>query len=140
MNKTIIVGLVCLAVGIAGTAAYYNTQNQSYKSGMESMHQAMTTNQNSSNVQHDMISIGGNMGSSMDAMIAGLQGKTGNEFDKAFISEMILHHQGAVKMAKLALQNAKHQEIKDLANAIISAQNKEIKDMRAWQEQWYNIK
>lgn len=73
----------------------------------------------------------------MDAMMRGLHGKTGDEFDKAFISEMIMHHQGAVEMAQAALKNAKHQEIKDLANAIITAQTKEIGMMEQWQIQWY---
>ncbi|MCE9628778.1 MAG: DUF305 domain-containing protein [Candidatus Vogelbacteria bacterium] len=77
------------------------------------------------------------MAEMMASMNAELNGKTGDEFDKAFISEMIMHHQGAVEMAQLALKNAKHAEIKTLANAIISAQNKEIADMKAWQEAWY---
>jgi uncharacterized protein (DUF305 family) len=48
-----------------------------------------------------------------------------------------MHHQGAVQMAQAALQNAKHQEIKDLAQNIITAQNKEIAEMKQWQQQWY---
>ncbi len=78
------------------------------------------------------------MADMMASMNDELRGKTGDEFDKAFISEMIVHHQGAVEMAELALKNAKHQEIKNLANAIISAQNKEIGDMKTWQKAWYN--
>jgi uncharacterized protein (DUF305 family) len=50
---------------------------------------------------------------------------------------MIVHHQGAVVMAQEALKNAKHQEIKDLAQNIITAQNKEIAEMQAWQVAWY---
>jgi len=50
---------------------------------------------------------------------------------------MILHHQGAVAMAEAALKNAKHQEIKDLAKAIITAQNAEIQRMQEWQASWY---
>lgn len=73
----------------------------------------------------------------MENMNAGLIGKQADAFDAAFISEMIVHHQGAVKMAELALTNAKHQEIKDLAQAIITAQNKEIADMQSWQAAWY---
>ena len=49
---------------------------------------------------------------------------------------MIEHHKGAVDMAKLALTNAKHQELKDMANDIITAQTKEITDMESWQKQW----
>jgi uncharacterized protein (DUF305 family) len=70
-------------------------------------------------------------------MCNGLNNKTGDVFDKAFLSEMIAHHQGAIDMANAALKNAKHQEIKDLANAIISAQTKEINQMKEWQVTWY---
>lgn len=77
------------------------------------------------------------MAGMMTDMNAALRGKTGDDFDKAFISEMIVHHQGAVEMAELALKQAKHQEIKDLAKAIITAQNKEIADMKAWAKAWY---
>lgn len=73
----------------------------------------------------------------MDGMMAGLTGKTGDEFDKVFLAEMIVHHQGAVAMAQAALKDAEHQEIKDLANAIIAAQTKEIKEMQDWQRAWY---
>lgn len=78
------------------------------------------------------------MSDMMTSMNAALSGKTGDSFDQAFLAEMIVHHQGAVEMAQLALTNAKHQEIKDLAKAIIEAQNKEIADMKAWQKSWYN--
>lgn len=77
------------------------------------------------------------MADMMQSMNAELQGKTGDAFDQAFLSEMIIHHQGAVEMAQLALTNAKHQEIKDLAKAIIAAQNKEIADMKGWMKAWY---
>lgn len=73
----------------------------------------------------------------MKSMNRELKGKTGDEFDKAFLSEMIVHHEGAVEMAKLALTNANHQEIKNLANLIIIAQNKEIAEMKAWNSSWY---
>jgi uncharacterized protein (DUF305 family) len=78
-----------------------------------------------------------NMSGAMQGMMSGLNNKTGDVFDKAFLSEMIAHHQGAIDMANAALKNAKHQEIKDLANAIISAQTKEINQMKEWQVTWY---
>lgn len=79
-----------------------------------------------------------NMGSAMDDMMSGLQDKTGDDFDKAFLSEMIMHHQGAVEMAEAALQSAKHQEIKDMARTIISTQTSEINQMQTWGKSWYN--
>jgi len=81
---------------------------------------------------------GSDMSSMMMDMNAALRGKTGDDFDKAFLSEMIVHHQGAIDMAELALTGAKHQEIKDLSKAIVSAQTKEIAEMKSWQKAWYN--
>jgi len=49
---------------------------------------------------------------------------------------MIMHHQGAIEMANLAKQQAKHEEIKNMANDIISAQSKEIDMMQSWQTNW----
>lgn len=74
--------------------------------------------------------------SGMSEMTTMLQGKTDDEFDKAFISSMIEHHQSAVDMAKLADKNAKHDEIKKISMDIITAQNQEIDQMKMWQTEW----
>lgn len=71
-----------------------------------------------------------------NSMADGLKGKTGDEFDKAFISQMIEHHEGAVVMAVQARQDARHDEIKAMAEDIISAQTREINQMKNWQKQW----
>jgi uncharacterized protein (DUF305 family) len=84
-----------------------------------------------------MQSDGSDMSGMMANMNAALQGKTGDAFDQEFLSEMIVHHQGAIDMADLALTSAKHQEIKDLANNIIKAQTSEIEQMKSWQKTWY---
>lgn len=79
---------------------------------------------------------------SMDAMMhdmmAELRGKTGEDFDKAFLSEMIVHHEGAVVMAEAVLESSKNPELIKLANEIISAQTKEIQMMKGWQNTWFN--
>lgn len=72
----------------------------------------------------------------MNQMSEDLKGKTGDEFDRAFISGMIEHHQGAIDTAKLAKENAKHDEVKKLADDILSAQSKEIDMMQTWQADW----
>lgn len=80
---------------------------------------------------------GGSMSEmSMTEMTNSLRGKTGDEYDSLFISHMIEHHQAAVDMAKLSAENAKHDEIKQLSEDIIAAQEKEISEMRQWQENW----
>jgi uncharacterized protein (DUF305 family) len=72
----------------------------------------------------------------MASMASSLEGKTGDDFDKEFVSQMIIHHQGAIDMANRAASQAKHQEIKDLSRNIIAAQQSEIVQMRQWQMEW----
>lgn len=73
---------------------------------------------------------------SMDGMVDALEGKTGDDFDKAFLDLMIEHHQGAIEMADEALVSAGHSEIKTLSEDIITAQTKEIEMMKEWQKTW----
>ena len=81
--------------------------------------------------------------SHMSAMMAemnrALAGKTGDEFDEVFIREMIVHHEGAVEMAKAALTAEARPEIVDLANEIIAAQEAEIALMKEWQASWFPV-
>ncbi len=65
-----------------------------------------------------------------------LSANKGDDFDKAFMSEMIVHHQGAIDMAKYAATNAKHDEVKKLSNDILAAQSREIDMMQTWQGEW----
>jgi uncharacterized protein (DUF305 family) len=59
-----------------------------------------------------------------------------NAFDLEFIRQMVPHHEGAVTMAKDALEKDVHPEVKALAQNIINAQNEEIEKMRSWQDEW----
>src|SRR3990167_11506995 len=54
----------------------------------------------------------------------------GQDIDQHFIVQMIPHHDGAIAMAKIALERSKRPEMITLANNIIEAQEKEIADMR----------
>ena len=58
-------------------------------------------------------------------------------FDQQFIDMMVPHHQGAVEMAKVAQQRAERAEIRQLAEAIIRDQNREIEQMKGWRKTWY---
>lgn len=62
---------------------------------------------------------------------------TRDNIDRNFIEQMIAHHEGAIEMAKLALQKSDHPEIRQLADDIISSQTAEIKQMQSWYKQWY---
>lgn len=75
----------------------------------------------------------------MDEMVANLESKQGDEFDAEFLEGMILHHIGAIEMAKIATLSAGHIEIKDMAQDILRVQSLEVEQMRAWQDVWgYN--
>ena len=117
-KKNIIVIAIIAVVAIAGVSIYAIGKNDE---------PATSKNSNSeTTVQADT--------SSADyKQYAALKGE---DYDRMFLANMIAHHQGAVDMANLALTNASHQEVKDLAKAIVSAQTTEITDMTAWQKTW----
>ncbi len=88
-------------------------------------------------MMHNKSPMGGDMASMMHDMNASLEGKTGDAFDKEFLVQMIVHHEGAVVMAQKVLEVSKRPELIKLANEIISAQNKEIEMMNMWNAQWF---
>jgi uncharacterized protein (DUF305 family) len=59
-------------------------------------------------------------------------------FDKAFINAMIPHHQSAIYMSQVAQEESKIPEIKELAGNIVTAQKREIEQMKQWRKQWYS--
>ncbi len=103
------------------------SKNMMSDSDKESMTQMMQSDKNMNM---------GSMNMSGDEMVAVLKGKTGAQFDKAFMDAMIEHHTSAIAMAKEAKMNAGKEEIKKLAEDIIAAQTKEIDMMREWQQVW----
>lgn len=58
-------------------------------------------------------------------------------FDKAFIDEMVSHHQGAIRMARAVLDETDDTEVRSLAEAIVRAQSNEIQAMNKWRKAWY---
>jgi uncharacterized protein (DUF305 family) len=127
-KETILYGLVGLLAGVIVTWGVATVSVNNNYTGMMNMMGMHTTTNSQGMMDNDNMS--------MNQMMADLQGKTGDEFDKAFLSEMIIHHQGAINMANLAKTNSKHQEVKDLVDDILSAQSKEIDMMQTWQTDW----
>jgi uncharacterized protein (DUF305 family) len=58
-------------------------------------------------------------------------------FDEAFIDSMIPHHQSAIEMAEVAYEKSKNPRIKELAENIMSAQKREIEQMKQWRKDWF---
>ena len=52
--------------------------------------------------------------------------------DRDFAQSMIPHHQGAIDMARIALKHGKDPEIRKLAEAVVSAQEGEIAQLKEW--------
>ncbi len=56
--------------------------------------------------------------------------------EEAFVVNMIPHHQEAVDTARLVLAKGESAGLKKLAQAIITAQEKEIMMMQEWSKDW----
>ena len=123
-GKSIMAAVVIALIAAAGIGGYtLGNQNDTKKTDT-----SVTTEQQSTATDHNSMSM-------MD-MNKQLEGLSGDDYDKAFIEMMITHHEGAVDMAELSTSRAKHDEIKQLSQAIITAQDKEIADMKQWQRDW----
>ena len=86
-------------------------------------------------------------GASMGMMHGGgmhMQGMEGDmaalesaaDFDKEFLSQMIPHHEMAVMMGAMLASGTKRDEMKTLADNIITSQSREIEMMRSWLATW----
>lgn len=110
MNNKITFGIGGIVIGLLLAGIFTPTVFSGYRNGGFGM---MGNNRNAGNTQ------------------------VSGTIDKHFIEQMIPHHDGAVAMAKLALEKSKRPEIKTLAASIIESQTKEINDMTGWYKVWF---
>jgi uncharacterized protein (DUF305 family) len=76
-----------------------------------------------------------NMGSEGMMNASEMLMENGEYSDERFIDAMVPHHQGAISMAEVALENAEHLELLQLAENVISTQQAEIDELRSIKEQ-----
>jgi len=62
---------------------------------------------------------------------------SGDEFDRAFLEQMIAHHRMAVEMAQMELQMGTDPELRAMAETMIEDQQAEIELMQGWLEDWF---
>ncbi|WP_243749902.1 DUF305 domain-containing protein [Nocardia ignorata] len=80
------------------------------------------------------------MGHDMPGMMSpeqmsSLDGMSGPEFDRMWLEMMIDHHNGAVQMAQTEIASGANPQAKQMAETIVSTQQREIDQMKAMLEQ-----
>ncbi|MHB1458182.1 MAG: DUF305 domain-containing protein [Armatimonadota bacterium] len=69
-----------------------------------------------------------------------LRGLSSRDIEIIYMQAMIMHHQEAVDMGRVAEQKAGHPEIKTLATSIVTGQSAEISQLSGWLSDWYKVK
>lgn len=139
MDKKMIIGFVVvfiLGLGIGSCASRWHQRNDldGYGFGRERMMY------NQRGLENRALTANLTMDQQMANMMSPLTGKTGDDLDKAFLQQMIVHHQGAVAMAELLAKGTKRPELQKMAKDIIEAQTKEIDQMDIWLTTWFSKK
>jgi len=135
-RESVLYGVIGLVVGVLVMMAFAANAVNSRNTGIMRMMGIGARNGIVNQNEFGSQTQGMGMGSSMDDMMGSIKDISGYNFDKAFLNAMIIHHEGAIKMAEQAKHKAEHQEIKDLAEKIISAQAAEIEQMKQWKKDW----
>lgn len=72
----------------------------------------------------------GSGGMMTDEDMKKLADASGDDFNRMWVTMMIQHHEGAVDMAQGVLQTTANPEVKQMAQAIVDGQKKEIATMK----------
>lgn len=125
-------------VVIAGTSAAF-AQTPADKSPTKGSAMPVITQPSSMDKKHSMapgmpgMAAGGDMRGSMMGMTKNMESmKMTGDTDRDFATMMKMHHQGAIDMAQMELQNGKDAKMRAMAKRIIKAQQKEIKEFDQW--------
>lgn len=76
------------------------------------------------------------MAEMMEQMSASMDGLSGSDLEQEFISQMIVHHEGAIDMSTKLVggSGVTNDQLRGMAAGIIRAQSAEIEQLKAWQK------
>ncbi len=76
---------------------------------------------------------------SYEPMMRDIDGLSVEEAEKAFLEDMIVHHEMAVMKSQELLEKdmVEHSEVEDMARSIIEQQDQEIELMQKWLKEWF---
>jgi len=137
--KTGFLALTVVAIAsLGGVLTACSNAQESGSTTSQNQAQAPSTPDTQAGGKQDMMHGGSmNHGSGMDHSMSMDLGPADADYDLRFVDAMIPHHQGAVEMAREVLSKSQRPEMKKLAEDIIAAQNREIKQMKQWRKAWY---
>lgn len=79
----------------------------------------------------------GSPGPTTTPLTGSMEPSSAADLDQAFIDMMVPHHQAAIEMARIAKERATRDELRTLADEIISAQDAEVRQLREWRQAWF---
>jgi len=129
--------ITVLLVLIAGLVGGYMFGMNSVQNQMSDTHSEAEKDNNYSKHDEEIISRDGAMMHAMEEMMMEFRGKTGLEYEEAFLEGMIVHHIGAIKMAEELLTQTERPELVKMANDIINVQAEEVEMMKGWLNEWF---
>lgn len=75
----------------------------------------------------------------MEQQLAEMESLDGAEYEIAFLTHMIEHHEGALEESAECVEHAYHEELVELCMEIAMAQSQEIELMQDWLCDWYDM-
>lgn len=61
---------------------------------------------------------------------------SGEAYDKAFTANLVIHYGNVLNMAEIAAARAEHQQLKDMAEEIVSTYGLLMYNLNNWQKEW----
>ena len=97
-----------------------------------------TADSHSMQMDGDMSGMGsGGMMQMMDGALSDLETLEGEEFEVAYVNQIIPHHEGALEMAQAVVDRAPNGEVRDAAARIIEDQQREIEELTTFLQDKY---